>query len=91
MCASLSPPTNGRVAYFTDSAPPYDYDTVATYTCDIGFGIAGGDVNSVCTDENNEAVGRWTRIPPTCERKFYTHSSFTRDIVNAYACMTVCE
>ena len=69
MCASLPPPTNGRILYFIDSTQPYDHGTVATYICNPGFGIAGGDVNRVCGDDDNEAIGEWTRIPPTCERK----------------------
>ncbi len=69
MCASLPPPANGRVFYFTDFTPPYDYGTVATYSCNTGFSIGGGDVNSVCADVDNEAEGGWTRTPPTCERK----------------------
>ncbi len=68
MCASLPPPTNGQILYF-DSTAPYNHGTVATYICNTGFGIARGDVNTVCSDDDNEAMGRWTRIPPTCERK----------------------
>ncbi|XP_064387965.1 uncharacterized protein LOC135336171 isoform X3 [Halichondria panicea] len=67
MCASLPPPTNGQILYFNDSTAPYDHGTVANYICNTGFGIAGGDVNRVCSDDDKNTIGEWTRTTPTCE------------------------
>ena len=69
MCASLPPPTNGQILYFNDSTTPYDHGTVANYICNTGFGIAGGDVNRVCSDDDKNTIGEWTRTTPTCECK----------------------
>ncbi len=63
MCLDLPVPTNGVITYSPDTTSPYDYRTVATYSCLDGYGLAGGD-------KTRECLGMWTGIAPTCERKY---------------------
>ena len=42
--------------------------TTATYSCDPGFGLSGGDSVRTCTG-STENPGEWTGTAPTCEGK----------------------
>ncbi len=64
MCASLAIPDNGRIVYSPDGTSPYVYRTVATYSCNPGFGPVGA-TDRVCggNDPNN---GVWSGSGATC-------------------------
>ncbi len=51
--------TNGMVVY-SDTTIPRDQDSTATYSCDTGLTLTGGDSMRTCT------VNGWDRTPPTC-------------------------
>ena len=65
MCPSLVEPTNGIITFSGESS---GFMTTATYSCDPGFGLSGGDSVRTCTG-STENPGEWTGTAPTCEGK----------------------
>ena len=65
ICPTLSAPTDGRVTYSTSL--PFVSETMATYFCDTGFGLSGGDVTSICGGDGSSPNGMWSGTPPVCE------------------------
>ena len=55
-CPSLTAPTNGDVSYTTTT-----YQSVATYTCNLGYTL-NGDATQNCG-----ADGTWSGSEPTCQ------------------------
>ena len=47
---------------FVSTTGGIEFGAVATYTCEMGFDLAGDDT-ATCT-----AVGAWSSIPPLCNR-----------------------
>jgi len=60
-CSSLEAPENGAVAYSPAGGPLYDVDTVATFTCNMGYMVTG-DATRVCTSGTV-----WSGSSPTCQ------------------------
>ena len=58
-------PTDGEVSYST--ASPFLTQTVATYTCDRGFRLTGGDMTRTCGGDGSSSDGMWSGTPPICE------------------------
>ena len=65
-CSSLPFPTNGLISYGTDATSPYDYLTVATYSCSAGYGLIGGSRMRQCVSASSGDSG-WSGTAPTCE------------------------
>ena len=66
MCLSLPPPDNGMITYGPDMTEPFNYQTTASYACNSGFELSGGDSNRQCimiSDQNSEG---WSGTAPTC-------------------------
>ncbi len=59
-CSTLSVIGNGMIVYSSDTTPPYDYGTTATYECDPGYEITSGDSERTCTDDGSSSVGEWS-------------------------------
>ena len=57
--------TNGRVEYSTTS--PFTYGTEATYTCEEGFGLTGGNRVRTCEGSSSSPNGVWSGNVPTCQ------------------------
>lgn len=67
-CPVLEHPTNGRVA-LSPNMNDTEYGTTAIFTCDIGFGLSGGEKMLTCGaggDGASTAVGDWNSDIPTC-------------------------
>ena len=73
MCAELSTPTNGAILYSTNMTAPYNFGTKATYVCDSGFGISGGDRIRTCGGMVTHTEGIWSGVAATCECKLHVH------------------
>ena len=70
MCFDLPVPANGRIFYYNDVPPaPYDFGTQATYICDSGFGLNGGDATRTCSGGGANTNGTWSGRAPACEGK----------------------
>ena len=65
-CRSLTVPTNGVITYTADTTSPFDYQTTASYSCDAGFGLSGGNRVRTCVSSSS-GPGEWSGIAPTCE------------------------
>ena len=65
-CASLTPPTNGSIVYSPSTSAPFRYLTTATYTCNAGYTLSGGDSVRNCSSSSNQSSGEWTGAPPAC-------------------------
>ena len=54
------------IIYSSDTTPPYDYRTIATYECDPGYEITGGDSERTCTGDGSSSVGEWSETSVLC-------------------------
>ncbi len=68
-CSMVNALPNGTVMYSVDTVAPFEFDTVATLSCDNGFFLVGDDVR-VCEDDDQlDTVGVWSESNATCEGK----------------------
>ena len=68
-CTALPAPTNGLITYSPDITAPYDFQTIATYRCNTGYGLSGGTgTPTVCVDAT-VGSGEWVGDRYTCERE----------------------
>ena len=68
-CQVLSEPLNGQVMYSTTVTSEATYNTTATYSCDVGFGLSGGEEERECEGDGFSLEGMWSGDAPTCEGK----------------------
>ena len=55
--------------YSVDGTPEFEIGTTAMHMCDAGFALVGV-ANRTCVDDNQEdIVGVWSEIAPTCDGK----------------------
>ena len=65
-CDILLDPANGGIQYTTGTIGPLDYLTTATYVCNLGFGLSGGNVMRTCIS-SMDGPGVWNGTAPICE------------------------
>ena len=63
-CPGVPLLVNGVIAY-SDTPAPYDFGTMATYTCDTGYGLSG-DITRTCDGDGSSPNGVWSGSAPTC-------------------------
>ncbi len=68
-CYELEFIANGVIVYTDDITAPYDVDTLASYRCDPGYVLTGGNVVRTCVDAGDGSGGRFDGETPTCKRK----------------------
>ncbi len=64
------------ISYAPDNIPDYNFNTVATYTCDDGFALElrGGNEMRTCVDAGGGSrIGRFDGMAPTCIRKKFMY------------------
>ena len=66
MCPVLFVPENGSITYSEEPSPTLGFMEMATYSCDDGFGLSGGDGVRTCVGPAGSS-GEWTGVAPTCE------------------------
>ena len=54
------------ITYSSAIAEHYDYGTTATYQCDSGYELTGGDTVRTCTGDGSSPVGQWNRTASKC-------------------------
>ena len=64
-CSSLGTFANGQIIYSTDTTAPYDYGTVATFTCNTEFSLSG-DSTRTCRGDGSSQIGVWSGSSPVC-------------------------
>ncbi len=63
MCPELTSPMNGIITFSEETS---GFMTMATYRCNPGYGLSGGDSVRTCTS-SSVGAGEWTGTSPTCE------------------------
>ncbi len=58
---------NGAITFSPESFPT-DYQTTASYSCNTGYGLSGGDRERTCVSSSS-GPGEWSGIAPRCEGK----------------------
>lgn len=67
MCDALPNPTNGLIT-FSEDTNSLGFMATATYGCNAGFGLSGGDRVRNC-GSSSSGPGTWSGTAPTCEGK----------------------
>ena len=65
-CSALPAVEHGMITYSSDITEPYDYGTTATYQCDSGYELTGGDTVRTCTGDGSSPVGQWKGTSSNC-------------------------
>ncbi len=73
-CSSLPLPDNGVIVYSSATPEPYQFGTTARYSCNIGFGLSGGDEMLSCGGDGSSPNGEWSGVIPTCDGEIRTAS-----------------
>ena len=66
VCPVLTAPENGDIIYSEESSSSLGFMETATYSCNIGFGLTGGDTVRTCVGAAGSS-GEWTGIAPICQ------------------------
>ena len=69
-CPDIANPEHGRVTFDHDSLAPFIPGTNATYNCDLGYGLEGGDEVRTCEMNGFNPDGVWSGVAPTCVGEF---------------------
>ena len=68
-CSALSEPENGLIEYSSGLTGDQLFGVTATYTCESGFGLAGGERVRTCEGDGSSPVGNWTGTASLCLSK----------------------
>ena len=60
--------------YSNETTISYAFGINATYQCDEGFSIDGGDDVRTCVGDGSSSNGTWNGQPPTCIGIIYIHN-----------------
>ena len=64
---------NGTLTYSTGSVETvedqYGHGATATYQCDSGYELTGGDTVRTCTGDGSSPVGQWNGTASVCKGK----------------------
>ncbi len=67
-------PTSGAVSYggaVTDVNGNFEFNVMATYSCDTGFALTNSD-SRTCTGDRMSVNGSFNGMAPTCDRECFT-------------------
>lgn len=83
-CAALGPLTDGSIVYSgdVDSTAPYDINSLATHSCNIGFSLQGSNSRTCTIDNTSPTGGVFDGSIPTCVGKFGSILFYTILIVD---------
>ncbi len=73
-CPALTNPSNGSVSYggsLSNSDSSYSFNVTATYNCNTGFSLVGGNNTRTCTGNGSSTTGAFNGVSPICERELY--------------------
>ena len=69
LCPTLDVLLGEHIAYSKES---FEIDTIATYSCDIGFTLIGNNTRFCVDDDRMDTIGIWSGNSPSCERKLHS-------------------
>ncbi len=64
VCPALPLPIDGQISF---SASSYTVNVTATYSCNTGYGLTGGDAVLPCEGDGSSTTGAWIGTPASCE------------------------
>ncbi|XP_064389993.1 uncharacterized protein LOC135337904 [Halichondria panicea] len=67
-CPPLPEIANGMISYSPDNTSDYNIGTVASYSCNPGYELRGGNVIRTCVDAGDDRGGVFSGQAPTCKR-----------------------
>ena len=70
MCEDIPDPLNGNIVFEMDTTATFDGLTTATYSCDPGFSMQGGDMIRTCAGTADNSLGTFDGDAPTCDREW---------------------
>ena len=65
-CPLLSYPENGIITYSEETSLLLGFMETANYSCNVGFGLSGGDTVRTCEGAAGSS-GEWTGSAPSCQ------------------------
>ncbi len=54
--------------YVSDTTDPFDFNTDAIYSCEVGYYLVGNGVR-MCGGDGSGPQGMWSGTAPSCESK----------------------
>ncbi len=66
MCPHIPDPRYGQIYFTEDNVAPFEENTKATYSCDLGYGLVGGDSLRTCEMNESNVNGVWSGEAPSC-------------------------
>ena len=70
MCVDIADPENGQIVFSPDTLAPFNYGTVATFSCVTGFGLDGESTRR-CDGNESSVNGIWSGSNPVCNRELF--------------------
>ena len=70
MCEDIPDPENGDIEYSVDTTATFEVQTTATYSCDPGYSLQGGNMVRICVGTVESPVGMFDGEAPSCEREY---------------------
>ncbi len=64
-CEDLPNPVNGEIFFTSDDTAPFDFGTLAVYSCNAGFGLSGYEQRT-CGGDGDSTMGEWSGGAPSC-------------------------
>ena len=52
--------------FSSGTTAPHAIKTIATYQCELGYILSGGDVIRTCVGDGSSPNGRWDGSAPSC-------------------------
>ena len=62
--------------YSNDTTEPSDIGVTATYQCNKGFKLNGGDTVRTCVDNISTSTGYWNGTAPNCSGMYLSGTFF---------------
>ena len=66
-CQDIPDPANGQIHFVPDQTAPFNFGTLATFSCDPGYGL-DWEAKRQCGGNGNSTDGVWSDSSPTCSR-----------------------
>lgn len=88
LCPELVIPANGFITFTEGFSSEIEFMTNASYGCDPGYGLTGGDRIRTCVGSQS-GPGQWSGTPPQCQGKYYINCYAFSSITGTHKLMIV--
>ena len=66
VCSDIPDPENGDIMFAEGTTSPFEVGTIATYICNLGYSLMGGDSARTCEGDGTQEYGMWSGLAPEC-------------------------